>query len=56
LEKGAAVYVCGDKEMAKDVQEAIVQIIQEQGNKSEEEAREYLEELRKQKRYQRDVY
>ncbi|MFC5558257.1 assimilatory sulfite reductase (NADPH) flavoprotein subunit [Ureibacillus thermophilus] len=56
LEKGAAVYICGDKGMAKDVQETIIQIIQEQGNKSREEAEAYLEELRKQKRYQRDVY
>lgn len=56
LEKGAAVYVCGDKNMAKDVQETLLQIIQQEGNKSEEDALEYLEELRKQKRYQRDVY
>lgn len=56
LEKGAAVYVCGDKNMAKDVQETLLQIIQQEGNKSEEDAMEYLEELRKQKRYQRDVY
>lgn len=56
LEKGAAVYICGDKGMAKDVQETIIQIIQKQGNKSREEAEAYLEELRKQKRYQRDVY
>ncbi|MBB5148127.1 MULTISPECIES: assimilatory sulfite reductase (NADPH) flavoprotein subunit [Ureibacillus] len=56
LEKGAAVYVCGDKNMAKDVQETLLRIIQQEGNKSEEDAMEYLEELRKQKRYQRDVY
>lgn len=56
LEKGAAVYVCGDKNMAKDVQETLLQIIQQEGNNSEEDALEYLEELRKQKRYQRDVY
>lgn len=56
LEKGAAVYVCGDKNMAKDVQETLLQIIQQEGNKSEEDALEYLEDLRKQKRYQRDVY
>lgn len=56
LEKGAVVYVCGDKNMAKDVQETLLRIIQQEGNKSEEDAMEYLEELRKQKRYQRDVY
>jgi len=56
LEKGAVVYVCGDKEMAKDVQATILRIIQQEGGKTEEEAKLYLEEMRKQKRYQRDVY
>lgn len=57
LEQGAVVYVCGDKEnMAADVQNTLLNIISKQGNKSQQEAKEYLEDLQKQKRYQRDVY
>ncbi|MEH8139719.1 assimilatory sulfite reductase (NADPH) flavoprotein subunit [Aeromonas veronii] len=57
LEAGAHFYVCGDaNKMAKDVQEALLEVIAEQGHKSREEAEEYLSELRRAKRYQRDVY
>ncbi|REJ06375.1 assimilatory sulfite reductase (NADPH) flavoprotein subunit [Halobacillus trueperi] len=57
LTSGAYVYVCGDeKYMAKDVHNTILQIIKEEGKYTEEEAEEYLKELRKAKRYQRDVY
>lgn len=57
LEAGAHFYVCGDaNQMAKDVQEALLDMIAEHGHKSREEAEEYLSELRRAKRYQRDVY
>ncbi|MDC0603155.1 assimilatory sulfite reductase (NADPH) flavoprotein subunit [Aliiglaciecola sp.] len=57
LEEGAHFYVCGDAtHMAKDVHDALFSIIQEQGNKSEEEAQQYLNDLRRAKRYQKDVY
>lgn len=57
LEAGAHFYVCGDaNHMAKDVQEALLEVIAEHGQKSREEAEEYLSELRRAKRYQRDVY
>ncbi|WP_323932231.1 assimilatory sulfite reductase (NADPH) flavoprotein subunit [Aeromonas hydrophila] len=57
LEAGAHFYVCGDaNQMAKDVQEALLDVIAEHGHKSREEAEEYLSELRRAKRYQRDVY
>ncbi|MGE6289855.1 assimilatory sulfite reductase (NADPH) flavoprotein subunit [Aeromonas media] len=57
LEAGAHVYVCGDaNHMAKDVQEALLDVISDHGHKSREEAEEYLSELRRAKRYQRDVY
>lgn len=57
LEEGAAFYVCGDKNnMAKDVQNALLEIIEKEGGKSREEAEAYLAEMKKQKRYQRDVY
>ncbi len=57
LQEGAYFYVCGDAHrMAKDVEHALQQIIQTQGNKSEEEAKAYIKSLRAQKRYLADVY
>lgn len=57
LEEGAYFYVCGDaKRMAKDVDEALHQIIQSQGNKSADEAAAYVAQMKKEKRYARDVY
>jgi sulfite reductase (NADPH) flavoprotein alpha-component len=57
LEQGAFVYICGDeKKMAHDVHDTLLAIIETEGNLSREEAVEYLANLQKQKRYQRDVY
>ena len=57
LQNGAYFYVCGDaSRMAKDVDAALVEIAQEHGNMSGEQAEEYIKELRKEKRYCRDVY
>jgi sulfite reductase (NADPH) flavoprotein alpha-component len=57
LEQGAHLYVCGDaNHMAKDVQDALVQIVIEHGGKSEEQAEQYVSDLRRAKRYQKDVY
>lgn len=57
LEGGAYFYVCGDaKRMAKDVEAALVSIAQSQGGLTEEEALRYVKDLRKKKRYQKDVY
>lgn len=57
LERGAVIYVCGDAEhMAKDVHQALIEVIQTQGNKSPEEAEAFLNELKQDKRYQKDVY
>ena len=57
LEQGAHFYVCGDaNRMARDVQEALIDIIAQHGNTDREAAEEYLNELRRAKRYQRDVY
>lgn len=57
LQDGAHFYVCGDaNRMAKDVHNALIEIISEQGNKSLDDAEQELNELRKAKRYQRDVY
>ncbi len=57
LENGAHFYVCGDaNRMAKDVHQALVEIVKAQGGKNEEEAEQYLKELRASQRYQKDVY
>ncbi len=57
LQAGAYFYVCGDaSRMAKDVDAALHKIAQEQGGLSEAEAAAYLAELKKGKRYARDVY
>jgi sulfite reductase (NADPH) flavoprotein alpha-component len=57
LEEGAHFYVCGDAaRMAKDVDVALHQIVEKEGSKSPETAAEYVEALRKTKRYKRDVY
>ena len=57
LENGAHFYVCGDAiKMAKDVNEALVEIVKTHGNKNQKDAEQYINELRKAKRYQKDVY
>lgn len=57
LQNGAHVYVCGDADkMAKDVNEALIDIVAEQGQLARSAAEEYVAELRRNKRYQRDVY
>jgi len=57
LEQGAVIYVCGDeKSMAADVDATIHRIIEQQGQKSSEQAKAFVQELKQQKRYQRDVY
>jgi len=57
LSNGAYLYVCGDaNQMAKDVHEALIEIAQTQGQQSREQAEAFINELRKDKRYQRDVY
>jgi sulfite reductase (NADPH) flavoprotein alpha-component len=57
LDAGAYFYVCGDAlKMAKDVDAALRAIVQEQGGKSPEEAQAYVEQMKAEKRYKRDVY
>lgn len=57
LEDGAHLYICGDaNRMAKDVQQALIDIVQQYGGKTAEQAQTYLDELRVAKRYQKDVY
>ena len=57
IKAGAYFYVCGDaKRMAKDVDVALHDVISGQGNMSPAEAAEYVKAMKKEKRYQRDVY
>jgi sulfite reductase (NADPH) flavoprotein alpha-component len=57
LERGAYFYVCGDAtRMAKDVETALLDVIARGSHGTLDKAQEYLAEMKKQKRYQRDVY
>ncbi len=57
LERGAYFYVCGDAtRMAKDVETALLDVLAQGSNGTLEQAQEYLARMKKQKRYQRDVY
>jgi sulfite reductase (NADPH) flavoprotein alpha-component len=57
IEEGAHFFVCGDaKHMAKDVDVALHTIVEKEGGKTAEQAAQYVEDLKKAKRYKRDVY
>jgi sulfite reductase (NADPH) flavoprotein alpha-component len=57
LEQGGYFYICGDaSRMAKDVDAALHRVVEKAGGKTPEEAAAYVEELKKSKRYRKDVY
>lgn len=57
FQEGAVVYICGDeKNMAHDVHNTLLEIIQKEGGMSREKAESYLADMQQQKRYLRDVY
>lgn len=57
LEEGGHFYVCGDaSRMAKDVDLALHRVIAKEGSLSEDGARDYVNKMKKEKRYVRDVY
>jgi sulfite reductase (NADPH) flavoprotein alpha-component len=57
IKNGGYFYVCGDaKRMAKDVDTALHDIIADKGGMTPEQAVEYVKQMKKDKRYQRDVY
>ena len=57
LERGAHIYVCGDaNHMAGDVHDALLALLHQHGGGSDDDAREYLQQLKQNGRYQRDVY
>ena len=54
---GGYFFVCGKKDpMSLDVENALLQIIEQQGNKTPEEAKKFLELLEEEGRYEKDVY
>lgn len=57
LEQGGSFYVCGDANyMAKDVDKALHKLIETHGNKTAEQSVDYINQMKKEKRYVRDVY
>lgn len=57
LEEGAYFYVCGDaSRMAKDVDTALHRVVETAGGRSPEDAAAYVADLKKAKRYRKDVY
>lgn len=57
LQEGAYFYVCGDaSRMAKDVDNALYEVVRQFGGLSSERAADYVDQLKKEKRYLRDVY
>ena len=57
LQDGACVYVCGDAtRMAKDVDAMLHTIVEQQGGLNREAAVDYVQSLKDQHRYHRDVY
>ncbi len=57
IQQGAYVYVCGQKDpMSVLVENTLLQIIEQSGNKTKEEAKKYLDELKEMGRYSKDVY
>jgi sulfite reductase (NADPH) flavoprotein alpha-component len=57
LEEGASIYVCGDaSRMAKDVDATLHAIVEQQSGLSSDAASEYINSLKEQHRYHRDVY
>jgi sulfite reductase (NADPH) flavoprotein alpha-component len=57
LERGGYFFICGDAyRMAKDVDVALHLLIQKHGNMTEDESVSYVNKLKKEKRYVRDVY
>lgn len=57
LQNGAYVYLCGEKEpMSKDVEAALLTVIEQEGKLSKEAAIQYFEQLKTDGRYSKDVY
>ncbi|MEJ7769590.1 MAG: flavodoxin domain-containing protein [Chitinophagaceae bacterium] len=57
LDSGAFLYICGTKlPMSIDVENTLLKIIRKYGNRSQEEAIQYLDDMKEDGRYLKDVY
>jgi sulfite reductase (NADPH) flavoprotein alpha-component len=57
ISSGAYIYICGAKEpMSMDVEYAFLQVIQRYGSKTDEQAIQYLDQLKEEGRFLKDVY
>jgi sulfite reductase (NADPH) flavoprotein alpha-component len=57
VDNGAYVFISGTKDpMSKEVENTLAQIISEQGNRSADDAKKYIEQLKKEGRFEKDVY
>lgn len=57
LDNGSNLYICGDaKKMAKDLNFALIKIVQKEKKFSEKEAKAYIDKLSFEKRYLKDIY
>jgi len=57
ISNGASVYVCGAKDpMSTDVEDTLLQIVEKFGNKTIEEAVQFVEQMKEDGRYLKDVY
>jgi sulfite reductase (NADPH) flavoprotein alpha-component len=57
LQSGAHFYVCGDAgRMARDVDAALHRVIETAGGRTPEQAVDFVNRMKAEKRYQRDVY
>lgn len=57
IKNGAYFYLCGDmRKMAKDVNKTLLEIIQSEGGVTKEQSEKYIKELKREKRFQSDIY
>ncbi|MEO6547827.1 MAG: sulfite reductase, partial [Ferruginibacter sp.] len=57
INEGGYFFVCGKKDpMSTDVENTLLRIIEQQGNKTPEEAKIYLEHMEEAGRFEKDVY
>jgi sulfite reductase (NADPH) flavoprotein alpha-component len=57
IEEGAYIYLCGDKNsLARDVKQTLLEIVAKEGGLNHDKATDYFRILRKEGRFQEDVY
>ena len=54
--KGGYIYICGKIQMAEEVGQAVLEILKHMGNMDKTAAAETLEDMRRQLRYQEDIF